>query len=180
MIFFCEMTLAAGFATAAAKPIRKEYLNIASKSIASKSLCFRDELTWDSVTSGVFDPSPVSALTTYEEIDAVCSDLSNYEEGDVLLGSKAIDELKALLRDAEIAHNAPIRAGHVIPCFGDLSIAWHFLERMLMITAFSDARSPRLDYGSTPPTAMGRYAADAAATGEKLADRLAWLYGDAR
>jgi hypothetical protein len=177
MILACEVTLA----LALARPVRtlkKEYVNIGSKAdIASKSCYICDNLVWDSASSSVFNPDVIAAPTMYQQIDSVCRNLDNYEDGDTPLEPKPIDDLKAILREAEEFHDAPIRAGHIIPCFGELSITWHYLDRMLMITAFSDARGPRIDFGTTPSNAPGQYGSDSDATSAKLAEKLAWLYG---
>jgi hypothetical protein len=171
VIFVCETILAMGLV--AAKPIRKEYLNIAS--IASKSLCYSDEPKWDSVTSGVFDPGLVTAPTIYEQIDAVCEDAESYEPGEERTAPIAISSLKALLYEAEQILGREIALGDIAPYFGELSITWRHDNRMLRLTSFSDERHSRLDFGSAPANALGNYDFDAAVTGGKLADKLSWL-----
>ncbi|MGA2714504.1 MAG: hypothetical protein ABSG41_15475 [Bryobacteraceae bacterium] len=126
------------------------------------------------------DPESVVVVTenpaTLEEkIDAACSDPDNFEDDEIQPSPRAISELKRVLREASDIFNGDIPQGDVAPYFGEISVTWRRDNRMLRLTAFSDGRDPRLDFGTTPVGTLGDYQFYPVATGENLIDRLNWV-----
>ena len=110
-----------------------------------------------------------------EQIAALCSDPDNFEEGEPRPTEKATRDLKRIFNDAAEILGTDIAQGDITPYFGELSVTWRSSNRMLRLTAFSDARNARLDYGTTPPGSLGDFDAVLDATGQDLADRINWL-----
>jgi hypothetical protein len=116
-------------------------------------------------------------LTLEEKIDAVFSDPENFEDGELPPVEAAVT-LKGILSEASAAASADIPDGDVNPYFGELSITWRRGDKMLRLTAFSNGRKARLDFGTTPERSLGAYEFNPAATGETLVDKLNWLATD--
>ncbi len=117
------------------------------------------------------------ARSISELIDQVCADDDSYEEGEDRPTAKAMDDLKRLLLEAAAIYDKAVPMGHISPYFGELSITWRNRDKMLRATSFSEAQSPRLDFGATPSPSLGTYQFDSDATGARLAERLLWLWG---
>ncbi len=111
-----------------------------------------------------------------DQIDQVCGEANNYETGEQPATAKAKDDLKRLIDNASTAYGSPLPIGDISPYFGEVSVTWRNEERMVRATSFSDNRSPRLDFGTTPDGALGEYEFDPETTGARLAERLVWLF----
>lgn len=114
-------------------------------------------------------------LTLEEAIDTACSDPDNFEEEEVRPSPEAIGDLKRILNEASEIFGGDIPQGDVAPYFGEISVTWRHNNRMLRLTAFSDGREARLDFGTTPKGALGDYGFTPTATGDSLIQRLNWL-----
>ena len=106
-------------------------------------------------------------------IDKICADPESFEEGEAAPNSKAMSELKQIVRSAESEIVVPM--GDVSPYYGELSVTWRNGRKMLRVTTFSGPERPRLDYGTTPEGTLGEYSAIQNADGTSLVDRLRWL-----
>ena len=110
-----------------------------------------------------------------DKIDRELSDPENYEESELLPEKKAVDDLKRLIAEAEMLMQYRLTTGQIAPYHREISITWRSGNRMLRLTSFSDHRTPRLDFGTTPDGALGEYSFDPLATGSKLREKLDWL-----
>jgi len=95
----------------------------------------------------------------------------DYEQDEPRIGPKPIQELETILVAASAIAGKPIELGDVAPYFGELSITWCNNDKMVRITAFSDTRVPRLDFGS-----ICQFFYDREITGQDLATQLEWLH----
>jgi hypothetical protein len=119
------------------------------------------------------------AVSLADAIERACADPDSYEADEPLTTPKAKRDLKALLEAAEEQMDEAMPLGDIAPYFGELSITWRHQDHMLRATSFSDDRTPRLDYGSTPHGELGQFNFQLNATGDQLRDRLQWLFANA-
>jgi len=108
-----------------------------------------------------------------DQIDLAVSDPDRLEEGEQAPSAKAVEEMKSIVR--AVAANACFRMGFIATYFGELSITWRNEGRMLRLTTFSDDRSPRLDFGTTPSGSLGDYQFLSNVTGDLLNEKIAWV-----
>ncbi len=120
--------------------------------------------------------SVIDELQTFtQRVDAVCSDPENFEEGEPRPSPKALADIKRILNEAYGPYDSDIPHGDIAPYFGEISITWRNESRMLRLTAFSDHREPRIDFGTTPEGSLGSYDEITVVTGEHLTDQMNWL-----
>jgi hypothetical protein len=170
-----SLILASGLCVSAAQVQYNSRLLDGSSSTQQHLRDFQESVSQAGIRESVIIEKTV---TLEETIDAVCADPDNFEEGEAHPSPTAISELKRILIDASDAFNGDIPPGNVAPYFGEVSVTWRCDNRMLRLTAFSDGRQPRLDFGTTPEGSLGDYEFYSTATGKNVSDRLNWLLAD--
>jgi hypothetical protein len=85
-----------------------------------------------------------------DELIDECLDPENLEENEAPPSAKAVGDLKDLISNAALAGGADLPIGDVAPYFGEISITWRNGHNMRRMTSLSDARTLRVDYGTTP------------------------------
>jgi hypothetical protein len=147
---------------------------VATQEVQAHPDCYCD----GSVSSTGLTKADGQEASLLELIDAVCADQDSLEEGEQPPAKKAIADLKTIIVEAAARADTNIPVGDVAIFFGELSVTWRYGNRMLRATTFSDPRTPRLDFGTTPEGALGTYEFDTHATGAKLVEKLQWLRAD--